>query len=86
MKTLLLILPLSFFALTACQTADQNAIAGAAGGALVGAAVSAKSDRTTGALVGAAVGVAASTLIRPTGTPGQCLYRDSRGQTFTANC
>jgi len=86
MRTFLLILPVLAMGLTGCETANQNAIAGAAGGALVGAAVSGKSDRTTGALVGAAVGVAASTLIRPTSTAGQCLYRDSQGRTFTAAC
>ena len=86
MKTLLLSLPLVALTLSACQTANQNAVAGAAAGALVGAAVSGDDDRLTGALVGAAVGTAASTLIRPTGTPGQCLYRDRQGQTFTADC
>ncbi len=86
MKSYLLALPLIALTLAGCETANQNALAGAAGGALVGAAVSNKSDRTTGALVGAAVGVAASTLIRPTATPGQCLYRNQQGQTFTAAC
>ena len=86
MRMFLLTLPVLAIGLTACETADQNALAGAATGALVGAAVSSKSDRTTGALVGAAVGVAASTLIRPTGTAGQCYYRNQQGQTFIAAC
>jgi hypothetical protein len=86
MKTMFLALPLIAMSLTACQTADQNAVAGAAGGALVGAAVSKKSDRLTGALVGAAVGTAASVLVKPTGTPGQCYYRNSQGQTYVDNC
>jgi hypothetical protein len=86
MKTLYLAIPLLAFGLSACETANQNALAGAAGGAVLGAAVSGKSDRTTGALVGAAVGVAASTLIRPTTTPGQCYYRNSAGQTYIAAC
>ncbi|MGQ0564797.1 MAG: glycine zipper 2TM domain-containing protein [Gemmobacter sp.] len=85
MKSLYLALPLAAFTLSACQTANQNAVAGAAGGALLGAAVSSDDDRLTGALVGAAVGTAASVLIRPTGN-GQCLYRNSQGQTFTAAC
>jgi gas vesicle protein len=85
MRTLYLTIPLVAFTLSACETADQNAVAGAATGALVGAAVSGDDDRLTGALVGAAVGTAASVLIRPTGN-GQCLYRNSAGQTFTAAC
>ena len=86
MRSFILTLPILAMGLTACETADQNALAGAAGGALLGAAVSGKSDRTTGALVGAAVGVAASTLIRPTTTRGQCYYRNQQGQTFIAAC
>lgn len=86
MKTYLLALTLFAMTLTGCETANQNALAGAAGGALVGAAVSSKHDRTTGALIGAAVGVAASTLIKPTGTPGQCYYRNSQGQTYIDRC
>ena len=86
MKTFLLTLPILAMGLSACETANQNALAGAAGGALVGAAVSSKKDRTTGALIGAAVGVAGSTLIKPTGTPGQCQYRNSQGQYYIANC
>jgi Glycine zipper 2TM domain len=86
MKFRLLILPLVALSLSACQTAEQNAAAGALGGAALGAAVSGGDDKLTGALVGAAVGVAGSTLIRPTGTTGQCLYRDQYGRQFTAAC
>jgi hypothetical protein len=86
MNRFLLVVPFALTALSACQTADQNAAAGAVGGAVLGAAVSSEDDRLVGALTGAAVGVAASTLIRPAETPGQCYYRDSRGQTFIAPC
>ncbi|MES2143701.1 MAG: glycine zipper 2TM domain-containing protein [Pseudomonadota bacterium] len=86
MNSPFLILPLMAISLTACQTAEQNAAAGALGGAALGAAVSGGDDKLTGALVGAAVGVAGSTLIRPTGTKGQCLYRDQYGRQFTAAC
>lgn len=86
MKSYLLILPVLAMSLSACQTAEQNAAAGALGGAALGAAVSDDDDKLTGALVGAAVGVAGSTLIRPTTTAGQCLYRDQYGRQFTAAC
>ena len=86
MKFPLLMLPVLALSLTACQTAEQNAAAGALGGAALGAAVSGGDDKLTGALVGAAVGVAGSTLIRPTGSTGQCLYRDQYGRQFTAAC
>jgi len=86
MKKFLFILPIAALSLSACQTANQNAAAGALGGAAVGAALSSKSDRTQGALIGAAVGVAASTLIGPAQQPGQCVYRDARGNRFVAAC
>ena len=86
MKPIFPILAVMGLGLAGCTTTDQNAALGALGGAAVGAAVSAPSDRTQGALIGAAVGVAASTLIGPAQQAGQCLYRDNRGQTFTAPC
>lgn len=86
MKKTLLALTLVSLPLAACQTAEQNAALGAVSGAAVGAAVSSSEDRTKGALIGAAVGVAASTLIGPATTPGQCYYRDARGQRFIAAC
>ncbi|MGL5011826.1 MAG: glycine zipper 2TM domain-containing protein, partial [Paracoccaceae bacterium] len=86
MKKLLLTLPLLTLALAGCQTAEQNAAAGALGGAAIGAAVSSDDDQLAGAALGAAAGVAASTLIRPTGTNNQCLYRDQYGRTFEAPC
>ncbi|QYK40188.1 MAG: glycine zipper 2TM domain-containing protein [Paracoccaceae bacterium] len=88
MKKFLLILPLCALAAAGCTptTADQRAVLGGIGGAAVGAAVSSPSDRTQGALIGAAVGVAASTLIGPAPTAGQCYYRNSRGERFIAPC
>ncbi len=84
MKTFLMMLPILALGLSACETANQNAAAGALGGAALGAAVS--DDKLTGALIGAAVGVAASTLVGPTGTQGQCYYRNSQGQRYIDNC
>lgn len=86
MTKLLLIFPLLALGVAGCETTDQNAALGALGGAAVGAAVSNEDDRLTGALVGAAVGVVASTLIGPAPTAGQCYYRNSQGQLFTAAC
>ena len=84
MKKFLMLLPLLAFGLSACETSDQNAAAGALAGAAIGAAVS--DNKTQGALIGAAVGVAASTLIGPTGTAGQCYYRNSQGQRYIDRC
>jgi len=85
MKKFLMILPLVAMSLTACETTNQNAAAGAVGGAVLGAAVT-PNNRTQGALIGAAVGVAASTLIGPTDTRGQCYYRNSRGERYIDRC
>jgi hypothetical protein len=85
MQKSLILLSLMTMALAGCQTEGQNAAAGAVGGAAVGAAL-AGDNELQGALVGAAVGVAASTLVRPTGKAGQCLYRDQYGREFTAAC
>jgi hypothetical protein len=86
MKKTILVLPLLFLSLAACQTSNQNAALGALGGAAAGAALSSGEDRTQGALIGAAVGVAASTLIGPAQQQGQCYYRDQNGQRFIAPC
>ncbi|MEF3046989.1 glycine zipper 2TM domain-containing protein [Pseudotabrizicola sp. L79] len=86
MNIKLLALPLLALPLAGCQTPGQNAALGGITGAAVGAAVSSDSDRTKGALIGAAVGVAASTLIGPANTPGQCYYRDANGNRFIAAC
>lgn len=75
-------------ALAACQTPmtrTESAAVGAATGAAVGAAV-ADEDRLEGALIGGTVGAAAGTLLGRTTTPGQCLYRDARGNRFLARC
>ena len=85
MSKFLLMLPIVALSLTACETTDQNAAAGALAGAAVGAAI-ADDNKVQGALIGAAVGVAASTLIGPAPTRGQCYYRNSRGERFIAAC
>ncbi|MGL6210985.1 MAG: hypothetical protein ACRC14_14275 [Paracoccaceae bacterium] len=84
MNKFMLMLPLAAFGLAGCETAGQNAALGGLTGAAVGAAVS--DDKATGALIGGAVGVAASTVIEPTGTAGQCYYRDARGQRYIDRC
>lgn len=86
MTRFFLILPLIPLTIAGCTPTEQRTAVGALGGAAVGAAVSSGDDRAKGALVGAALGVAASTLIGPAPTQGQCLYRDQNGQQFTAPC
>ena len=70
MTRLHLALPLIPLLLAACTPAEQNATIGAIGGAAVGAAV----------------GVAASQLLGPTSTPGQCKYKDQYGNIYVAAC
>ncbi len=86
MTRLSLLLPVIPMLLSACTPAEQNATIGAIGGAAVGAAVSSDSDKAKGALVGAAVGIAASQLLGPTSTPGQCQYQDQYGNVYIAAC
>lgn len=86
MKKFLLILPILGLSLAACETTDQNAAAGALAGAAAGSILADDGNKTQGALIGAAVGVAASTLIGPAPTSGQCYYRNSQGQRFIAAC
>jgi Glycine zipper 2TM domain len=86
MNKFLMMIPLLTLGLAGCQTEGQNAAVGALGGAALGAAVSGSDDRLAGAALGAAAGVAASTLIRPANSQGQCTYRDQYGRTFLAAC
>jgi len=86
-KTLSVIaLPLIAMVLAGCQTQGQNAAAGAVGGAVLGAALSSHGDRATGALLGAAAGAAASTLVGTSPQKGQCVYRNAKGEHYTAPC
>lgn len=86
MTRIYLTLPLIPLFLAACTPAEQSATIGALGGAAVGAAVSSDDDKAKGALVGAAVGLAASQLLGPTSTPGQCQYQDQYGNVYIAAC
>lgn len=75
-------------ALSGCQSVDRNvaipAGIGALGGAAIGAGVS---GNARGALIGAAVGGAGGALLgAATNRPGECVYRDGRGQRYTAAC
>jgi len=75
-------------ALTGCQSVDRNVAIPAGIGALGGAAIGAGiSGNARGALLGAAVGGAGGALLgAATNRPGQCVYRDGRGQRYTADC
>ncbi len=86
MKKFLLALPVVAMALLGCQTRDQTTAAGALTGAALGAAVSNKNDRVLGAALGGAAGIAASTLVGPSQTSGQCYYRRADGSRFIAAC
>lgn len=86
MTRLTLALPLVPLFLAACTPAEQSAAIGALGGAAVGAAVSSDDDKAKGAIVGAAVGLAASQLLGPASTPGDCLYKDQYGNQYVAPC
>ncbi len=86
MTRLSLLLPVIPMLLSACTPAEQSATVGALGGAAVGAAVSSHSDKAKGALIGAAVGIAASQLLGPASTPGDCLYQDQYGTQYVAPC
>jgi hypothetical protein len=87
MKKLLLLVPLTF-SLGACVNSNQGTTTAAAGatGALIGAAVADDDDRLAGAALGGAAGIAAATLLGPSNTPGNCVYRDARGQRVIAPC
>ncbi|MFD2236317.1 YMGG-like glycine zipper-containing protein [Aureimonas populi] len=74
--------------LAGCQSVDRNvavpAGVGALGGALVGQAIGGNTEST---LIGAGVGAAAGALVgAATNRPGECVYRDGRGQRYVAAC
>ncbi|WP_244486666.1 glycine zipper domain-containing protein [Aureimonas sp. Leaf324] len=78
----------STLALAGCQSVDSNVAVPAGIGALGGAAIGAGiSGNARGALIGAAVGGAGGALLgAATNRPGQCVYRDGRGQRYYADC
>jgi outer membrane lipoprotein SlyB len=83
MRKYLLVLP-AVTMLAACETTDQSTLAGTAVGAAIGSQVA--GDRTDGALVGAAVGAVAGHLVGRANEPGRCVYHDSRGNRYVADC
>ncbi|PWV98166.1 outer membrane protein with glycine zipper [Hoeflea marina] len=71
-------------ALAGCTQTEKGATIGAASGAAIGGIAT---GRVGGALVGAAIGGVAGALIgRASEHPGQCYYRNSRGQRYLAQC
>lgn len=74
--------------LAGCQGVDRNIAAPAAVGGLGGAAIGgALGGDIEGALIGGAVGAAAGALVgAATNRPGECVYRDGRGQRYVAAC
>lgn len=84
MQKYFLFIPLAL-SLAACQTQDQSTLATTAAGAAIGAAVS--DNHLQGAAIGGIVGLAAATLLgRSSTNPDKCVYQDSRGRKFVADC
>ena len=87
-KTLMAAMAVLTLGAAGCQGVDQNialpAAIGAGGGALVGQAIGRDTSST---LIGAGVGAAAGALVGAAANrPGECVYRDSRGQRYVARC
>lgn len=82
MKKLIIALPL-LMATAACETQGQSTATGAVAGAALGAAAT---HSATGALVGGAAGAVAGNLIGKSNRAGQCVYSDSYGRQYVANC
>ena len=87
MKRLVLLIPVGLLAGCVTNgTQPSNAVTYGATGALIGAAVADDDNRLEGAALGGAAGLAAATLLGPSNTQGNCVYRDSRGQRIVAPC
>ncbi|WP_246160126.1 glycine zipper domain-containing protein [Aureimonas fodinaquatilis] len=89
MKKLLIVGLTTFtFALAGCQAPSQDIVAPAAVGGLGGAAIGAAvGGDLQGALIGGAIGAGAGALLgAATSRPGECVYRDGRGQRYVARC
>jgi len=86
--TILAAVAASTLALGGCQGVDRGVAVPAGIGALGGAAIGAGiTGNTRGALIGAAAGAAGGALIgAATNRPGECVYRDGRGQRYYAQC
>lgn len=74
--------------LAACDTTNpgQRAAGGALIGAGSGAAIGALAGGGRGAAIGALAGGAAGALIGAASTPGECRYRDRRGNVYVERC
>ena len=82
MKKFLIALPM-IAALAACETTGQTTAAGALAGAAIGATVA--DDDLEGAIIGGAAGAIAGNLIARQQN-GQCVYENSAGQRYVADC
>ncbi len=87
-KTIIAAMSVVTVALAGCQGVDRGvalpAAVGAGGGALIGQAIGRDTSST---LIGAGVGAAAGALVgAASNRPGECVYRDSRGQRYVASC
>ncbi len=87
-KILILGVTAAMLALAGCQTSNQDIVAPAAVGGLGGAAIGAAvGGDVQGALIGGAIGAAGGALLgAATSRPGECVYRDGRGQRYVAEC
>jgi surface antigen len=74
---------LMLLSVAGCTTTETGAAVGAGTGAIIGGATT---GSTQGALAGAAIGGITGALIGRAATPGDCIYRDSRGRRFIAPC
>lgn len=79
----ILILPV-VLVLTACETTEQSTLAGAAAGATIGGVASGGNVGAT--ILGGAAGAVAGNLIGRSVTPGDCIYEDTYGNRFVADC
>ncbi|SFU21309.1 YMGG-like glycine zipper-containing protein [Mesorhizobium sp. YR577] len=82
----MLILLITLTSVTACSQTERGAAIGGLGGAAVGAAVASPGNTAEGALVGGAVGAVAGALIGRASEPGDCYYRDRRGNRYIDRC
>lgn len=82
MKKLIIAVP-ALLMLVGCTATQQGAAVGGASGAAIGAAVSGDVE---GAAVGGAVGAVAGALIGKASEPGRCVYEDSYGRRYVAEC
>jgi len=80
----LLIATFATLSIAGCTATQKGAVVGGAGGAAVGAAVSGGDTGST--LAGAAIGAAAGALVGRASEPGMCIYEDSYGNRYTAEC